>query len=268
MFNVFCSKFSGTNNYICGDFNINLLNYDVHDDTKIFVDNVFANGLMPLINRPTRVTSESKTIIDNIFTSNLSDQTRGGIIIADFSDHQPVFQICAAHKHKTVNSKVIYKRNTCEANLENLKSALLEVDWSPVLRYDDVNVAYETFMTLLTYVYNRTCPIRTVNVTSKIKPGNPWMTNSLINACKKRNHLHKTFLRLRTTSAKQRYKNYRNKLTAILRTTRKQYYSSKLEEYKGNMKSTWSFLKGILGRGKTKSTPCDKFVKDGEHIGR
>ena len=53
--------------YIMGDCNINLLNSDTHDPTGSFLDTMYSNMLCPLITRPTRVTANSATLIDNIF---------------------------------------------------------------------------------------------------------------------------------------------------------------------------------------------------------
>jgi len=53
--------------YIMGDFNINLLNADVHAPTSGFMETMFANSFFPLITKPTRVYKSSATLIDNIF---------------------------------------------------------------------------------------------------------------------------------------------------------------------------------------------------------
>ena len=41
--------------YICGDFNIDLLSYDVNNNTKNFVDQMLSMSLFTLINQPTRI---------------------------------------------------------------------------------------------------------------------------------------------------------------------------------------------------------------------
>ena len=46
------------------------------------------------------------------------------------------------------------------------------------------------------------------------------------------------------------YKVYRNKLPAVIRASRKMYYTNKLQTVSGNMSATWSILNNILGRGK------------------
>ena len=57
--------------YICGDFNINWLNYDIHLLTQSYLDLLLS--FRPLINMPTRITETSCTLIDNIFTNDLSN---------------------------------------------------------------------------------------------------------------------------------------------------------------------------------------------------
>ena len=52
--------------YLLGDWNINLLSYETHGHTTNAVDMFYSYGFMPLINRPTRITQKSATIIDNI----------------------------------------------------------------------------------------------------------------------------------------------------------------------------------------------------------
>ena len=81
--------------YLMGDFNINLLNIDKHAETTSFVDMLHAQSFVSLINRPTRVTKNSTTLIDNIFTNwycNI-ENTFQCLIYRDVSDHFPIVHI-------------------------------------------------------------------------------------------------------------------------------------------------------------------------------
>ena len=51
--------------YICGDFNIDLLNYNVNNNLKKFVDQMFSMSLFTLIN-------QCHSIIDNIYTNSMN----------------------------------------------------------------------------------------------------------------------------------------------------------------------------------------------------
>ena len=79
--------------YCMGDYNINLLKNEIHKETGQFLDMMYANSFVPLINRPTRITEFSSTIIDNIFCNNLDvyREQIPGILYTDLSDHFPVF---------------------------------------------------------------------------------------------------------------------------------------------------------------------------------
>ena len=55
-----------------GDFNIDLAKYSSHAQTSEFYDLLSSHGYRPLILQPTRVTSTSATLIDNIFINDMS----------------------------------------------------------------------------------------------------------------------------------------------------------------------------------------------------
>ena len=73
--------------FLYGDFNINLLNYNDHQPTNDFLDSLASNSFIPYILHPTRITSHSKTLIDNIFSNYISHEIISGNISATISDH-------------------------------------------------------------------------------------------------------------------------------------------------------------------------------------
>lgn len=84
--------------YIMGDFNIDLLNCASHDKTNDFLEKMFSFYMLPLISKPTRVSTKTATLIDNIFTNTLNDNVHSGLLYSDFSDHFPVYCINACKK--------------------------------------------------------------------------------------------------------------------------------------------------------------------------
>ena len=79
--------------YIMGDFNVNIMNYQTNNLTGEFLDSMYSNLLSPLINRPTRITSHTATLIDNIITNNIDADSVNGLLFSDISDHLPIFSI-------------------------------------------------------------------------------------------------------------------------------------------------------------------------------
>jgi len=51
----------------------------------------FSQSFFPLINRPTKITCQSATLIDNIFTNDMISNLVPSILCSDVSDHLPVF---------------------------------------------------------------------------------------------------------------------------------------------------------------------------------
>ena len=133
----------------------------------------------PLITRPTRITCQSKTLIDNIFTSDVTSHIQSGLLINDTSDHLPIFQMTDiginGNKNNFVCNKkrIVTDRNICE-----IISELEKTEWDGILNSDDVNFSYETFVNKLTDIYRQKCPIVTSKVTNK-RHYKPWMTSGL-----------------------------------------------------------------------------------------
>lgn len=75
---------------ICGDFNIDLLNPNGHKKTTDFLNMVYSKGLFPVITKPSRMTIDTATLIDNIYTNEIGGKIVGGLFIKDMTDHLPV----------------------------------------------------------------------------------------------------------------------------------------------------------------------------------
>ena len=87
------------NIFLAGDYNINLLHSDTNEQTSTFLNNLSSNLFIPHIILPTRITSKSKTLIDNIF-SNSTNFTSfvSGNLTSTISDHLPQFFTITQYK--------------------------------------------------------------------------------------------------------------------------------------------------------------------------
>ena len=77
--------------FLLGDFNINLLNYDIHPPTNEFLDSLLSHYFFPHVLQPSRVTTNTKTLIDNIFYNMAVPNIISGNLTAPISDHLPQF---------------------------------------------------------------------------------------------------------------------------------------------------------------------------------
>ena len=111
---VYVTKYSSKISAIMGDFNIDLVNYANDRNTGTFYDLCIYN-FRPLILQPTRVTSRTATLIDNIFINDISCHSLGGNITVSISDH--FFQFC----HTDIFGGAKYKEMVKYARNENFK---------------------------------------------------------------------------------------------------------------------------------------------------
>ena len=83
--------FESKDTFLMGDFNINILQYDSNKDSQEFLDKMHSNFLLPYIFSPSRVTSRSQTLIDNIFSNKIEVKRSSGNITTTISDHYAQF---------------------------------------------------------------------------------------------------------------------------------------------------------------------------------
>ena len=135
--------------------------------------------------------------------------------------------------------------------------------WHLVFGANDVNDSYNIFIDIFMKHYNHCCPMKEHKCKKHHKA---WITNSLKDACKKKNKLYVAFKKNHTFQNECKYKKYKNKLTNILRTCEETYYSNKLDKVKADNKETWRVLNEILNRKKRSICNQPENYNDGKHI--
>ena len=68
-------------------------NYNDQNQKNGFLDFHASNSFIPLILQPTRITSNSNTLTDNIFSNNINPDIISGNLAVTISDHLPQFAI-------------------------------------------------------------------------------------------------------------------------------------------------------------------------------
>ncbi|XP_065678226.1 uncharacterized protein LOC136093192 [Hydra vulgaris] len=115
--------------YVVGDINLNLLK-QASNKIKHFIDKLLQHNVIPTINKPTRITKKSSTLLDNKITNNFyNNYISTGIIKTDLSDHFPTFLITSNITINNNSSKfIIYRR---QINKHLLK---YNVDWDLIVQ--------------------------------------------------------------------------------------------------------------------------------------
>ena len=135
--------------FLLGDFNVNLLNYNEHNETNECLDSFASSSFIPLILQPTRITSYSNTLIDNIFSNVIDPDIISGNSTATIFDHLPQFAIIPdMFGNISGNKSKIYERDWSKFDPENFILDYFSVEWEDLLKIDELNVDNSTKMYL------------------------------------------------------------------------------------------------------------------------
>ena len=127
--------------------------------------------MVPVLNKPTRVTKNTATAIDHIITNQLLHRTiNTGIIKLDISNHFPIFLIAETEKRITPEEKVqMTKRLTNNKTKAKLKNALREMTWDDIISSKQIDFAYAIFLNKFTSLYDKVSEKYMVTVKSKTR---------------------------------------------------------------------------------------------------
>ena len=137
---------------------------------------ISTNGLLKqLIEKPTRVTKDSSTLIDIIATSHEQNILKTMTFANSISDHDLVGMIMKKNNRK-FKPRTIYTRNFAKYNEANYKADLRHLDWKNITQESDVNKAWDIFKSLWKSVIDKHAPLIKKRVRGR---ESPWFTNEI-----------------------------------------------------------------------------------------
>ena len=227
--------------FLLGDFNVNLLNYNEHNQTNEFLDSLASNSfillpLFPLILQPTRITSYSDTLIDNIFSNVIDPDIISGNLTATISDHLPQFAIIPnMFGNISGNKSNIYESYWSKFDLENFILDYFSVDWEELLKIDELNADNSTkiYLDKINMLLDAYAPLKKINKYKlKFKP-KPWITLGLQKSISAKKKLLANFINKKDAILKEEfhanYKKYRNLLSTLSKKRKQAYYDKYFE---------------------------------------
>ena len=244
--------------FIMGDFNVDLLNIDNDNDSGNFFDILSSHGFRPLILQPSRITSHSATLIDNIFTNDITLRSKGGNITASISDHFPqfsYFDISCNTKHSDVPK---FGRSYKNFRNEEFQEELGRIEWNSLFKDKTVNDQVKIFLDKINVILDIMAPIRKLSKRENKLKLNPWITKGLLKSMSDRDKLYKQFIKETDANKKQdlfiTFKKKRNLIITLLRRSKSNYFAAFFEEHKNNAKRTWEGIRDIVNLSKKNKT--------------
>ena len=136
------------------------------------MDSLASNSFLPYTLQPARITSHSKTLIDNILTNITLPDSISGNLTATISDHLPQLLIVPnIFSNPLSNKSNIYERDWSNYDQENFILGYFSIDWNETLKIEEQNIDYSTeiFLNKINELLDNFAPFKKVNKYIKIE---------------------------------------------------------------------------------------------------
>jgi hypothetical protein len=249
---------------LLGDFN-----FDLFKPQPVWQSTTTLFGLKQLITKATRVTPTSATLLDHIYTNNKPLITNISVPEKSISDHFPIICTWLGKPPKVLNGghTTTYYRSFKHFDKSLFFHDLSLAKFYEILNFPDAIQALEAFYDALMPVIDKHAPLRRKRVKSINLPG--WLTPEISKAMKIRDKLksdtkqeNKENINVIPESVKIKkqiererkiaeYKKQRNKVTDLIRTSKKTYFNRMIASNKDTA-SLWQAINKITHKSHKK----------------
>lgn len=228
-----------------------------------------SNLFIPHIIHPTRITSHSKTLIDNIFSNspNFSQGMSGNLTIS-ISDHLAQFLIIPLDIGYVPRRISLYKRDIKNFDRENFFIDLISIDWTAVLKLENENPnqSFNDYYNTLNKLIDKYMPLKQISQKEMKHQYKPWITKDILSSIRQREKLHKKFINAKDENIKEnyhkKYKEIRNQILSNCRKSKKTYFQIFFIENAKNVKNIWKGIKSIINiKTSSKGQPTSLLIK-------
>ena len=250
---------------ICSDFNVNLLNFEIHNLTGSFINNLISKSFFPLITLPTRIKHQSATLIDHIWSNKIHANSKSGILLSSLSDHFPIIYF-EGNKQNAGSPAYITKRKFNKQSIQNFCESIKSMSWQNVKNENCPSSAFSNFFEKIDSEVDFHFPLTKIKLKSKRFMHSPWMTKGLFNSHKTKEKLFSKRKRYPSDKNIDVFKKYNTLYNKIRRAAKKLYFEKQFTKFEHDIKNTWSVIKDLLGIKKQKDQIPDFFRENGNII--
>ena len=200
---------------------------------------------------PTRITEQSKSLIDVILVNNQHRIVDSDVVSLSISDHSPIYCVLKAGVPKATPRTIKYrsfKGFDENAFIQNLKN----VPWHIVDDESNVNDAVLTWNKLFTEVVDSRAPLKKRRVKGTTAP---WMNNKIAEAMRDRNYHLRKAQKSNSTYHWGMYRKLRNFVNREIKSSKSNYYCNLIEESKGDSSMVWKAVNEASSRNVSSSIP-------------
>ena len=191
-------------------------------------------GFKQLISEPTRETVSTKTLIDQIATTNPNNIVDSGVVQLAISDHYLTNCVKKFMSNLSKVLKVFESRQMKNFDKEKFTADLSQFYWDDLVDFDDPNIVVQMCANIFVATIDKHAPIK------KRKGKNvcaPWITSELIQKQHIRDILKSKTVKLRSDMPMEAHKNMRNQVNQLNRHLKREYFTKTINKAEGNIKT-------------------------------
>ncbi|XP_039311711.1 uncharacterized protein LOC120359162 [Solenopsis invicta] len=228
---------------VIGDFNIDLMADTFY--AKKLQETMLSLGMKQYVNEPTRVTKDSQTIIDLIFSNN--NKTVQIVHEPKITDHAWLKVELSVSKNES-KYREFSARNYKEFDEDEfvilVKNRLQESQgWQ--CECVDVSERAKKFVNSIVDALDVMAPKKKFRI-PKVWEGKKWFSDEIREAADRRDRAYRKALYDNTEQNWSQYKIERNGVVKLIRKEKKEYYGSMIDLNKKNPTTMWKILKEVI----------------------
>ena len=238
------------------------LNSDLLDKTNTNgKSSMKSHRLQNVIKDPTRITEDTKTLIDVLLVSDPDKVDKSGVFDVGIADHRMIYSILK-YQRKKVSPVIRMVTDKKKFDTRKFREMIQTVPWHTCNIFDDIDDNVWMVEKLYKDVTNEYIPKRKAKIRSKSLP---WMDSKIQKLMNQRYSLLKKAKRTQDVQAREEYKKIRNRVCKELKIAEAKYWKRKLADTDKGGSDFWRIVKeltGTEGSGKKRIGPIKSETGD------
>ena len=236
-----------TNLLIMGDLNSDMLKHNEGFGKQLKLL-IHSHDLKNIIKEPTRITGDTRTLIDVILINDKEKIINAGVLDTGISDNRLVYSLL---KFKNPRPPAKFKEVIDWKKFDEVKfrTDVRQAPWHCCNIFEEVDDNLWMTEQLYSEIAKENVPKRTVRIRSKTLP---WMNSCIRKLMNQRYKQLLKFNRTQDQHDRDEYKKLRNKVSRELKTAEANYWKRKLEEISQGSSDFWKTIRTVTKTERSK----------------
>ena len=199
-------------------------------------------SLNQIVEKPTRITENSKSLIDVIMTTSKTFVNLSDVLTCSISDHNLIYVVLSL-KTPRVKPSYVTIRSYANYHAEQFVEDLTFVPFHVISVFDDFDDQVDTFNTLFSEILNEHAPVKRIKIKSR---PNSFVTPEIRQLMKTRDKWHKRAITTNDRLHWNAYRFFRQEVKHELRLAEKCHVRSEILNSKHNTNAIWKIINRCL----------------------